>query len=135
MISPSLAWKLVLAVALAGAVFASAAARAPARPFPPADLRRLVAAALLLYAIGLLASLSHRVALAAMLYAAGISISAFAAWLSRGADSDGPSRPTESGEEPPTPGPDGAPRFDWGAFERDFRAYEQRRRRARTPVV
>ena len=136
MISSAFAWKLVLAVALAGAVIASARAKAPERPFPRADLRRLVVAALVLYAVGLTASLSGHAILAAVLYAAGVSISAFAAWLSRGIDADDPPRSDEPGDEPPVTGPDGAPGFDWRAFERDFRAYDRRTRRppARTPV-
>lgn len=133
MISPSSAWKLVLAVVLIAAVLASARARAPERPFPRDDLKRLVAAALLLYGVGLTASFSHHAILAALLYAAGIGISAFAAWLSRGVDSGGPPSAEEPTGEPPAP-PPARSSFDWQAFERDFRAYDRRRRRARTPV-
>ena len=90
MIAPSFAWKLVLALALGGTIIASAYADAPRRAFPRTDLRRLVASALVLYAIGLAASLSHHGALAALLYAAGIAVSALAAWLSRGIDTGAP---------------------------------------------
>ena len=43
-VPPSFAWKLVLAVALAGAILLSACASAPRRAAPPGDLRRLDAA-------------------------------------------------------------------------------------------
>ena len=134
MMSPSFAWKLVLAIALGGAIFASARAHPPRRSFPGPDLRRLVVAALLLYAVGLAASLTHHAVMAAGLYATGIGASALAAWLSRGADSEGPSDPEAPAEEPPPPEPDGAPRFDWTAFEREFRSYA-RRSREREPVA
>jgi len=129
--SPSFAWKLVLAVALAGAILASTRAHAPRRSTPGADLRCLVFAALLLYAVGLAASLSRHGAIAAGLYAGGIAISALAVWLSRGSDSGPPPGEDPEDEQPP-PDPDGLPRFDWAAFEREFRRYERRRR---TPVA
>jgi hypothetical protein len=127
MLSPSFAWKLVLAVALGAAILASAYAKAPRRSFPSGDLRRLVLAAVILYAVGMVASLSHHGALAAVLYATGIAVSALAAWLSRGTDSGGPPPGEEPADEQPPPNPDAAPRFDWAAFERDFRAYDRRR--------
>jgi hypothetical protein len=130
LLSPSFAWKLVLAVTLGAAIVASAYAKAPRRAFPGGDLRRLVLAALLLYAVGLVASLSHRGALAAVLFATGIAISALAAWLSRGSDSGGPPPGDEPADEQPPPDPDGIPQFDWAAFERDFRVYDRRRDRA-----
>ncbi len=135
MMSPSFAWKLVLAVALAGTIIASARARAPQRQIPAHDLHRLVFAALVLYVIGLVASLSHHQLLAAVLYVGGIGASALAAWLSRGAGWDGPDAGDDPGEEPPGPEPEGAPSFDWRAFEREFRAYDRRRRRPRSPVA
>src|SRR5438445_13629581 len=128
-LSPSFAWKLVLALVLGAAIIASAYAKAPPRSFPGGDLRRLVFAALVLYAVGLVASLGHRGALAAVLYATGIVVSALAAWLSRGSDSGGPP-PEEPADEEPPPDPDGVPRFDWAAFERDFALYSQRREQA-----
>jgi hypothetical protein len=89
----------------------------------------MVLAALVLYAVGMLASLTHHEVLAAVLYAAGIAVSALAAWLSRGNDSGGgPRRGDEPVDEQPPPDPDGIPRFDWGAFERDFEAYARRHR-------
>lgn len=130
--SPSFAWKLVLAVTLGAAIIASAYAKAPRRSFPGADLRRLVFAALLLYAVGMVASLSHRGVLAAVLYATGIVVSALAAWLSRGSDSGGPPPDDEPADEQPPPDPDGIPRFDWAAFEREFRFYSERRERTGT---
>lgn len=126
MLSPSFAWKLVLAVVLGAAIVASAYAKAPRRSFPGGDLRRLVLAALLLYAVGMAASLSHKGVLAAVLYATGIGVSALAAWLSRGSDS-GPPPGDEPADEQPPPDPEGVPRFDWTAFERQFRAYDRRR--------
>src|SRR3984885_15102144 len=92
----SVAWKLVLALVLVGGIALSAFARAPRRPLPPGELRRLVLAALTLYAVGVLASITHHTVLAGMVYAAGIAACALAAWLSRGDDSEDPPR----GEEP-----------------------------------
>jgi hypothetical protein len=107
----------------------SAFARAPARPLPRSDLRRLVLAALTLYAAGVFASVTHHALLAGVVYVAGIAACALAAWLSRGSEPDDPPR---GGEEPideqPPPQPDGMPWFDWRAFERDFREYASRRR-------
>jgi hypothetical protein len=129
LVPPAYAWKIVLAVALGAAIVASAYARAPRREFPRSDLHRMVLAALVLYTVGMVASLTHHAVLAAVLYAAGITVSALAAWLSRGNDSDGgPRRGDEPVDEQPPPDPDGIPRFDWGAFERDFEAYASRRR-------
>lgn len=136
MMSPSFAWKFVLAISLLGLIVASARAHPPRRAFPAPDLRRLVTAALMLYAVGLAASLTHHPTLAACLYATGIASSALAAWLSRGADSEGPSDPEAPAEEPPPPEPDGAPWFDWSAFEAEFRAYARRRKAPdKTPVA
>jgi len=127
-LSPSFAWKLVLAVVLGAAIVASAYAKAPRRAFPGGDLRRLVFAALVLYAVGLVSSLSHHGAVAAVLYATGIVVSALAAWLSRGSDdSGGPPPGDQPADEQPPPDPDGVPQFDWLAFEREFRAYQSQR--------
>ena len=115
-----------MAVTLGAAIIASAYAKAPRRSFPGGDLRRLVFAALVLYAVGMIASLSHHGVLAAVLYATGIVVSALAAWLSRGSDS-GPPPSDEPADEEPPPDPDGLPRFDWAAFEREFRLYSERR--------
>jgi hypothetical protein len=120
--SSSLAWKLVLASTLGAAILLGAMARAPRRPVPRTDLRALVAGALLLYGVGLIAALSHRPTLAAVLYGSGIAISALAGWMSRGADSGDPPGGSGHAEEPPPP-PDtktGAG-FDWEALERQFR--------------
>jgi hypothetical protein len=127
---PSIAWKLVLVFVLVGGIALSACARAPRRPLPRAELRRLVIAALALYGVGVYASLTHHAALAGVVYASGIAACALAAWLSRGSDSEDP--PDDGGDEPPEreppPDPDGMPAFDWGAFERQFRAYSGRSR-------
>jgi hypothetical protein len=129
---PSIAWKLVLALVLVGGILLSALARAPRRPLPRAELRRLVFAALTLYAVGVFASLTHHAVLAGLVYVSGIAACALAAWLSRGSDSEDP--PDEGGGEgPPDPvlppdDPDGVPLFDWAAFERQFRAYSSRPR-------
>lgn len=130
MVLPSLAWKLVLALALAAAILAGASARAPRRATPGAELRCLVFATLVLYAVGLGASLSRHRTIAAALYAGGTSISALAAWLSRGPGSN-PSRGDQRADEPSPPDPI-APRFDWSAFERELQSYE--RRRPRQPI-
>jgi hypothetical protein len=132
-VSPSDAWKLVLAIALGAAIFAGAYGSAPRRSASPADLRRLVVCALGLYVVGAIASLTDHATLAAVVYAAGISLCAFALWLSRGRDSDeGPPRGEEPSDERPPPEPDGLPEFDFAAFERDFRAYADR---ARDPAM
>ena len=131
-LSPSFAWKLVLAVVLGGVIVASAYVRAPRRAFPGGDLRRLVFAALVLYAVGLVASLNHRGVLAAILYATGVLVSALAAWLSRGSDSGGPPPGDEPADEQPPPDPDGVPQVDWARFESEFRTYADRRERAGT---
>ncbi len=130
-LEPSEAWKLVLAVALAAAIFISLYARAPSHAIPGADLRRMVLAALGLYAVGGVASLTHHGMLAALVYAAGITVCALAAWLSRGSDSEGPPGGEEPADEEPPPEPDGVPGFDWAAFERSFRSYAER---SRSPV-
>jgi len=131
---PSLAWKLVLVLVLVGGIMLSALARAPRRPLPHTELRRLVLAALTLYAVGVFASLTHHAALAGVVYVSGIAACALAAWLSRGSDSEDP---PDGAEEPiePVPPPDdrdGLPAFDWAAFERQFRAYSSR---PRTPAA
>jgi hypothetical protein len=123
----TVAWKLGFAVLLVVAIFASACARAPRRAVPPAELRRLVVCSLILYAVGGLASLTHHAALAAVVYGAGISVAALAAWLSRGRDQEDP---PDDGHQPvdeqPPPEPDGVPRLDWARFEREFREYARR---------
>jgi hypothetical protein len=124
---PSLAWKLAFATILVAAIAASACARAPRRSADPSELRRLVICALGLYAIGGVATLTHHSALAAIVYATGISVAALAAWLSRGRDQeDPPDGGSEPVDEQPPPGPDGIPWWDWERFERDFREYAQR---------
>lgn len=125
--SLSAAVKLAFAVGLVGAILLSACARAPRQAVPRSELRRLVLCALTLYAVGGLASLTHHGALAGLVYGSGILVAALAAWLSRGRDADDP--PDDSDEpvdEQPPPEPDGIPRLDWVAFERDFRAYTER---------
>jgi hypothetical protein len=134
LVPPSDAWKLLLAVWLAAAILLSAFASAPRRTVPTGDLKRLVISAIGLYLVGGLASLTGHPALAGLLYASGIVICALAAWLSRGTDSEDP---PPGGEEPvderPPPEPDGLPEFDWGDFERAFRAYAQRPRAGARP--
>ena len=137
MMAPAFAWKLVLAVTLAATIFASARARAPRRALPVTDLRWLVVSALLMYGVGAGCQLTHHPILAVVGFSAGIGISALAAWLSRGAESDGPSDAEEPADEGPPPLPDGAPNFDWDAFERQLGAYQRRheRERQREPVA
>lgn len=125
---PSIAWKLVLVFVLVTGIGLSAFARAPRRPLPRGELRRLVLAALSLYAVGVYASLTHHPVLASVVYVAGISACALAAWLSRGSDSDGPPGGDEPSDEQPPPDPDGIPEFDWRAFEEQFRSYSARPR-------
>jgi hypothetical protein len=126
MVHPSVAWKVTLTIALAAAIFVSLYARAPRRAISGADLRRLVISALGLYAAGGVASVAHHPVVAAVVYATGIVVCAFAAWLSRGSDSEDPPGGEEPVDEQPPPEPDGLPTFDWNAFEREFRAYSDR---------
>ena len=127
-VPPSDAWKLVLAITLAAAIAASACASAPRRAAAKGELRRLVASALVLYAVGGVASITHHRSLAALVYAAGIATCALAAWLSRGSDSEGPPRGDEPVDEQPPPEPDGLPELDWAEFEQAFRSYAERDR-------
>jgi hypothetical protein len=127
------AWRLALAIAFCGAIFMSVCARAPRQAVPGTELRRLVGCALILYAVGGLASLTHHEILAGLVYGAGIIVSALAAWLSRGRDQEDPPDGDEPEDEQPPPEPDGVPRLDWASFERDFRAYSERREPTRTP--
>ena len=106
-VPPSSAWKLVLALALAVAILGSLLIRAPQRAVPGAELRRLVLSAIILYAVGGLASITHHPALAGFVYAAGIAVCALAAWLSRGTDSEDPPGGEEPVDEQPPPEPDG----------------------------
>jgi hypothetical protein len=120
---------LVLAVALIAAVIISAWAKPPRRSVPASELRRLVVGAMALYGVGLASSLTRHPLLAAVLYACGIAVSALSVWLSRGVDAgSGPPRGDEPVDEQPPPSPDGAPRFDWAAFERDLADYAGRTR-------
>ena len=119
--SSAFAWKLVLASGLGAAILLGAVARAPRRPIPRADLRSLVAGALLLYGVGLIAALSHRPTLAAILYGSGIAISSLAGWMSRGADSGDPPGGSGRAEEPPSPETPTGRGIDWDALERQFR--------------
>jgi hypothetical protein len=130
-------WKLALGVALTAAILLGACGAAPRRAVAFVDLRRLVASALGLYIVGGIASLTHHPVLAALVYAAGISICALALWLSRGTDSD--EGPPGGGEQPtderPPPEPDGLTEFDWTVFEHEFRAYSQSGDPPREPAV
>jgi hypothetical protein len=130
-LSPTHAWKLVLVLLLVAGILLSALARAPRRPLPRVELRRLVLAALTLYGVGVLASLTHHPILAGVVYSSGIAACALAAWLSRGVDPEDPPDGGGSDGPPdrePPPEPDGLPEFDWAAFERQFREYSRRRR-------
>jgi hypothetical protein len=132
---PSLIWKLAVGVALGGAIFLSVFASAPRRAYPLADLRGMLLGALALYSVGLIASVTHHGVVAAVVYAGGIIVSSLAAWLSRGIDPR--RRPAEAGEDPSETPPSGGgdqSLLDWGAFERDFRAYARRNERRPTPA-
>jgi hypothetical protein len=122
-------WRLALALAFCAAIFTSACVRAPRQSVPGTELRRLVLSALMLYAVGALASLTHHELLAGLVYGAGIMVSALAAWLSRGRDQEDPPDGDQPEDEQPPPEPDGVPRLDWLAFEREFRAYAERHQR------
>jgi hypothetical protein len=123
-VAPSDAWKVVLAVVLLGAIGISAWARAPKSAAGSGELHRLVVCALGLYVVGAAAWFTHHLLLAVIVYAAGITIAALAAWLSRGSEPEDPPEDGDyPGDEPPPDKPDGIPWFDWAAFEREFRAY------------
>lgn len=127
--APSTLWKIALTVALAGAIVTSACAKPPRKPLPNTELRWLVIGGLGLYAIGGLALLEHRPGLTVLVFAAGIAVSALAAWLSRGGEAgEGPPPGDEPVDEQPPPDPDGLPRFDWDQFERELRTYMDRTR-------
>jgi hypothetical protein len=121
-VSPSTTWKLALAVALGLAILLSAFLPAPRRAVSGAGLRRLMVGALSCYLIGGLAALTSHAGLAGPVCAAGLTMCALAAWLSRGRDSGDP--PGAQTTLPP-PDHDGLPELDWAAFEREFRAYSQ----------
>lgn len=127
----TLIWKLALAAVLGTAIFASALISPPRRSFPRADLRVMVGAALGLYCVGLGASLSHRAAVAAVVYACGVAISALAVWLSRGSDRSEPPPGEDPPQAPPPAGPEDRPQIDWEAFERQLGVYAQQRERER----
>ncbi|MFZ0088755.1 MAG: hypothetical protein WAL63_04560 [Solirubrobacteraceae bacterium] len=126
MVTPTVLCKLVLAVLLMAAILASACVRAPRRSPQPAQLRRLVGYALVLYAVGGLASMTHHTVLAGLAYGGGIVVAALAAWLSRGRDQEDPPGGDDPVREPP-PEPDGTAPLDWARFERDFRNYARSR--------
>jgi hypothetical protein len=108
------------------AIFLSVCARAPSRSVPTWELRRLMFCALMLYAVGVLAKLTDHGLLAGLVFSGGIM-------LSRGRDQEDPPGGEEPTDERPPPDPDGIPRIDWAAFEREFRRYE-RGRRERLPA-
>jgi hypothetical protein len=123
------AWKLALALVLAGAILFSLFARAPRSSLSGDQLRRLVLSALLLYSVGAFAWLTDHRALAAVVCAGGTVVAALAAWFSRGSTPDDPpSRPEEPADPEPPAAPDGEPEFDWVAFEQGFRTYSNRQR-------
>ncbi|MDQ6730952.1 MAG: hypothetical protein M3022_11790 [Actinomycetota bacterium] len=126
------AWRLVLAIAFCLAILLSVYARAPRQSVPGSDLKRLVVSALMLYGVGGLASLTQHPVLAGLVDGAGITVSALAAWLSRGQDHGGPPDDEDPEDEEPPPEPDGVPRLDWARFEREFRDYSERRGREPT---
>jgi hypothetical protein len=126
-VHPSDAWKLVLAVVLGGGILLSLYARAPRRAVTAVQLHRVVVAAIMLYGVGAGAWLTHHNEVAGLVYAAGISIAALAAWLSRGSSPEDPPHEADSVDPEPPIEPDNLPHFDWAAFERDLRAYSERR--------
>jgi len=124
-------WKLLLTLTLLGAMLCSVTVRAPREPIERSDLRRLVVAAVILYGVGTLASLSHHGVLAGTIYASGILVCSLAVWLSRGINrDDGPDGDGNgngpSGDERPPSGPDGLLTFDWDEFEREFSSWSDR---------
>ncbi len=124
-ISLAAAWRIAFAIGLCVAIFLSVCARAPSRSVPSWELRRLMFSALLLYAVGVLAKLTDHGLLAGLVFSGGIILSTLAAWLSRGRDQEDPPDGGQPIDEHPPPGPDGIPKIDWVAFEREFRRYER----------
>jgi hypothetical protein len=123
------AWKLALALVLAGAILFSLFARAPRSSLSGDQLRRLILSAILLYGVGAFAWLSGHRPLAAVVCAGGTAVAALTAWLSRGVTpEDPPSPPEEPADPKPPAAPDGHPEFDWAAFEQGFRTYSDRQR-------
>jgi hypothetical protein len=127
-VSLAVLWRLAFAAVLGVAIFVSAFARAPRHSAGTGELRRLVLCALLLYAVGWLASETGHKVLAGFVFAFGISVAAVAAWISRGRDQEDPPDDGEPIDQPPPPDPDGVPRLDWARFERDFHRWAQRPR-------
>lgn len=127
-------WKLLLTLTLLAAVLCSVTIRAPREPIDRRELRRLILAAMILYGVGTLASVSHHDVLAATIYASGILVCSLAVWLSRGSrrddGSDGNGGSGGSGGPPgnqrPPSGPDGLLGFDWDEFERELSAWTDR---------
>ena len=132
-ISLAAAWRIAFAIGLCVAIFLSVCARAPSRSVPSWELRRLMFCALMLYAVGVLAKLTDHGLLAGLVFSGGIMLSTLAAWLSRGRDQEDPPDGDQPIDEHPPPEPDGMPRIDWAAFEREFRRYE-RGLRERSPA-
>jgi uncharacterized membrane protein YfcA len=124
-------WKLSLTLTLLLAILLSVTARAPRERVSRAELRRLLAAALVLYAVGALASLTHRDLLAGIVYASGILVCSLAVWLSRGVGRDdgggggGGSGPP--GDKRPPTGPHArTPTLDWDEFDRERAGWDRR---------
>jgi hypothetical protein len=130
-------WKLLLTLTLLGAILCSVTVRAPREPTDRGELRRLVVAAVILYCVGTLASLSHHGLLAGTIYASGILVCSLAVWLSRGIRRDdgsegggggGGNGNGPPGNQRPPSGPDGLLTFDWDEFERELSAWSERRK-------
>ena len=127
-VSSSLLEKLGFALLLVVAIVVAARGRAPRRAVAPGELRRLVASALVLYAVGIVAVVAHHATLATIVFAGGAATAALAAWLSRGTDSDdGPGDGGAPLDRTPPPEPDGATELDWARFDRLRREWATRR--------
>jgi hypothetical protein len=128
--SLSESWKLALTIVLLVAIFGSVVLSAPQERVARRELHRLVGAAILLYFVGGVASISHRGMLSGVVYASGILVCSLAVWLSRGSERDsGPDdgeddRPPEDGMPPAAP--DGVPPFDWDELERELARLSRR---------
>jgi hypothetical protein len=109
--------KLASTLALAGILVAGLTARPPRMPVTPRELISLVLAVVALYLVGAGALFAHRTGLAAVVFAAGLTLAALAIWLSRGGT---PPRPAEDGREPEVEPPPPAP-FDWSFYEQQLR--------------
>jgi hypothetical protein len=120
-------WKLIPTVMIFTAVVAGFAARPPRTSVATIELIRLIAVVVALYLVGVAAVLAHRIVLAAVVVAVGLTLCGFAIWLLRGTRRDNNDTDDDSGggggSRGPAPTPGQPPDVDWDDFERQFTDY------------